>query len=44
MKKWIWWIVGGVAIYAAYTMFFKKNGSTASDDAAARMRSNARVR
>jgi hypothetical protein len=44
MKKWIWWVVGGVAIYVVYTMFIKKNGSSSSDDTAARMRSNARVR
>ena len=45
MKKfrWLWYVGAAVAIYVVYTIFFgKKNGS--SDEAAARMANNARMR
>lgn len=23
MKKWMWWVIGGIVAYVAYTMFVK---------------------
>lgn len=42
MKKWMWWIVGAIGVYIAYTMFFKPK--TASDEVAAAGAKMARAR
>ena len=42
--KWLWWVGAAVAIYVVYTMFFGKKNGGSSDDTAARMANNARMR